>query len=136
MRSLKEGGERAFRQLRSKLAHKIPKCPTLLTTRCVLSCRLGDFLHHGSPTHVQTGESTWWGLSRPRALPDGWGKGQRVLKCWQKRCPVFRPWELGWAGWEVKTDGVHFQGESGSLHGLGSHKVSNQEPELRVGNSN
>lgn len=33
--------------------------------------------------------------------------------------------------WKVKTDAVHFQGKSGSLHGLGSHKVNYQEPELR-----
>ena len=33
--------------------------------------------------------------------------------------------------WKVKTDAVHFQGESGSLHGLGSHKINYQEPELR-----
>ena len=26
---------------------------------------------------------------------------------------------------------IHFQGESGSLHGLGSHKVNYQEPEFR-----
>lgn len=33
--------------------------------------------------------------------------------------------------WKVKTDAVHFQGKSGSLHALGSHKANYQEPELR-----
>ena len=107
------------------------KCLTVLTTPVCPVLLAGGFPHCGSPTHVQAGESPGWGLSRPRAVPDGWRKGHRGLKCWQNRCLTFGPWCLGWAMWKVKTDAVHFQGKSGSLHGLGSHKVNYQEPELR-----
>lgn len=94
------------------------KCLTVLTTPVCPVLLAGGFPHCGSPTHIQ-------------AVPDGWRKGHRGLECWQKRCLTFGPWHLGWAMWKVKTDAVHFQGESGSLRGLGNHKVNYQEPELR-----
>lgn len=58
-------------------------------------------------------------------------KRHRGLRCWQERCSVSGLWDLGWAGREVETDGVNFQGESGSLWGMGHHEVDNQQPELK-----
>lgn len=127
VRRLKEGGECAFRRANLPTKFQMPDS----VDNPSVSCPVGWGISPLWLTNPRTSRGkSWVRFIPPRAVP--WvEKRHRGLKCWQNRCLTFGPWCLGWAMWKVKTDAVHFQGKSGSLHALGSHKANYQEPELR-----